>query len=261
MIHCVFLQKLLNKNLTTEILNLIRKMNKFDRSTVLFEPMNTFLSLSDDGPTTCIFQRIINDLWNKKIKLEEVLSPFRKEFKFKSMELSSLLDSYRESSKKKKNSHEQLVKLSVSKWIFFTNQLEFCGLKTEQDTKECLYKNIKKTNKNSEKEVLQMFDVLNESYKCIESPMKVAPHIIDIVTLKNYHSTMFKDILKGEEGKFRKGGVEADNLDGTKHKYPHHEYVEINIKHLLGVVHRLSKDLDKIDLRILPLFFHHLQAF
>ena len=134
------------------------------------------------------------------------------------------------------------MKQSVSSWIFFTNKLEFSGLETEQDTKTCLFKNIKRTV--NEKEVIKLYDVIKKSYN---DKTNVTSHVINECMLKEFHKIMFDGILNGEEGKYRTIEAESLNLDGTTYKHPHHEYVTYLTRNLFTVASQLAKYIDMID--------------
>lgn len=205
--------------------------------------MNTseYLGLIDDGPDTVIFDKICNDLKNKKLKLKEILEPYSKEFKYKSLELNEVLKTYSKIVQIKKNAHKRCITMSVVKWIFYTNKIEFTGLETEEDTKNVLENNDKSKTTIKEKEVLQVFDVLKEYYNNEE---KVYDHIFDIILLQKWHKKMFNDIIKNA-GEFRTCGVKTNNPDCSKHRYPHHSIIKNSINNLCHLLCKLSKFIDE----------------
>lgn len=208
--------------------------------------MNTFLSLIDDGPKDCIFSNIHDDIIEKNLVLDSLLDPYLKIFESKGKYLSNLLYNFKNIEKNKKFLFQQFLSRSITKWIYFTNKIEFSGLETEQETEKCL-ESKKYSDHLHEKEVLQTYEVLNEAYRAPKEKMEVGSHIIDTLKLKKFHLIMFKDVLKENLGEFRKSGAQTENLDNSVYKFPHHQYVGIYTENLLKLVHKLAKIIDQID--------------
>jgi len=92
-----------------------------------------------------------------------------------------------------------------------------------------------------EKEVLQTFYLLKETYLY---DSLISNKVFDIPKLKkNWHIILFKDIFT-KPGEIRTSGVETNNIDGSKHIYPHHTIINENLKRLGYFVFKLAEKIE-----------------
>jgi Fic family protein len=210
---------------------------------MVLSKFQTILESTDDGPELCCLTQTLQKLENKEINMNQILNPMVVDCKYKALELSDLLKKYETFSKTKTLVHSHLIQSSVVEWIYFTNNIEEAGFETKEDTEKALNGSLENADQKKEKEVTQMFSLLKETYTI---PKKPTDRIFDLNSLKKWHQTLFKDLLRSA-GEFRKTGVTAPNLDKSQHKYPHHSVLKSYLESLSQILWKLSKLIDGND--------------
>jgi fido (protein-threonine AMPylation protein) len=175
----------------------------------------------DIGPETCIFLEIAKEKPNIAPALGYYL-PFVEELDREASKLQDLLDRYNKERLTKPHLHNQLITFSVAKWIHYTNKIESAGFSEEGDTQALIGGASVEKGSQKEREVLQTLDLLRQTYSASENLRERA---YDIPRLIKWHGVLLLNIHP-HPGAFRKTGAETENLDGSKHLYPHHSLLK-----------------------------------
>jgi len=114
-------------------------------------------------------------------------------------------------------------------------------MESEQETEELLRGHRSRTNSTAELEVLQMFQLVQDTYSPNEDPVQ---HTFDSTSLKKWHCSLFEDILPVTAlHKYRTIGVRTDpiRLGIEGHVFPHHTVVTQAIELLSRTSYMLAK--------------------
>jgi len=193
----------------------------------------------DMGPDACIFDRV-SESRGSSGGVEHFLG-FAKQLRHRASEVLELINSYKEEARRHQAIHEQLITLSVARWIFNTNQIEFAGVATEGDTL-AIISGRARAKGVKEQEVLQTFNLLKQNYSGGETSL--TQRVFDVERLNQWHTVLFSGLLE-KPGVFRKSGVATTNLDCSEHVYPHHKIIPFSTNALCLVVGQLAKAVEK----------------
>ena len=203
----------------------------------------------DDGPTKCVLGSVWEQITDKNNISSKILNfCYNDTAKAKIENLESLLRSYNNLLHDRK---AILIRKSIVEWIFYTNKIEFCSLPTPSDTEEFIFSG-RTIDEPGAKETQNTFTLLKNAYK--ENESSTYNCIFDENSLKEHHRILTFDILRNA-GKFRTTGAETININGTKHKFPHHQTVTSFLRILGHLTAKLAEEIDKMtDRKVLYVF-------
>lgn len=204
--------------------------------------------LLDDGPETCLFYDTMKKIQKfRSIRdVSEYLLSFSKEHLDRIDKLEQLIKEYQDLINNNHPINQLIVAKSVSKWIFYTNKIEFLGTKLEGDTEEIVSKGYSIHKTRTEKEVLQTLKLLKTTYSediynSKEPELKIS---FDTEKIKYWHTILVQDI-EPTAGNFRKSLAYSDNMNGSIYKFPHHSIVQKAIPDLCELIYRMIKYISK----------------
>ncbi|KAL9650210.1 hypothetical protein ABK040_014866 [Willaertia magna] len=191
----------------------------------------------------CLYKTKFNtvNLKSNREIVEFFLKPFAESSKYKALELTDLIEQFSIGKNDKEQLLPQMSTISVVRWIFYSNKIEEAGMESEEETLSVVIKGKMHVTEKNEKEVIQMYELLVNTYKPENLNGELSNLSFDTNSLLKWNKTMLLGILSESEMGIRKSGVETLNLDGTTHYYPNHKIVPDALLNLCTITHRLMK--------------------